>query len=429
MVKLAIALALALTAVDARKLPSMDHQNEMKRRLQESAKHVINGGPRESKLERVNELLETHGGFVTDMITTYRPSLISKWLKKAYDVRALSKAASSERRLSKNDEDPGSDTGACYDTYREEFNCMLESCWCDRALDQSGDRDISTTCDDSSEYASYACDISMLPLDCKIAADDDCIPDECEGTQCDGLQDDWAIRFFTNGTSRVVVSDDVIEDANDECRGWPLNCCGSSDCTEYNDATCETAGTQCAPFMENVWPHEDPPSPAPTWSHCDGYTPSRRWTWQSEFDGYKDDGVEYDDAACSFTAGASASYSDVAAAAGYECSQAYCTSPSDDGGYDCWAGSEGEPCTCSEGEARETGSTLEWEGQTYYDYTCCLSGNNVGEQCGDYTGGELVAVIIFLLFVLCLIGCVVGVCLCICKARGDDVRIEQPPRA
>ena len=417
--KLVVALALALSA-DARKLPSKDHQNEMKRRLQDAAKHVMYGGPRESKLERVNELLETHGGFVTDMITTYRPSLISKWLKKAYDVRALSKAASSERRLSKNDEDPGSDTGACYDTHHEEFNCVVESCWCDRALDQSDSGpDVSSSCDDSSEYASYACDVSMLALDCKIAADTDCIPVECEGMQCEELQDDWAIRYFTNGSSRVIESDDAIEDANDDCRGWPLNCCGSRDCTAYDDETCETAATQCAPFTENVWSH-DSPSPAPTWSACDGNTTSSAWMWHGEFDGYRDDGFNYDAAACTFSTGVSASYSSVAAATNTgRCSQEWCTSPDGNNGEDCWAGSDSEPCTCSQGEARETGETIEYEGDLYYGYTCCTSGNNEGEHCGDYEGG-IVVLIVFLLFVCCFIGCGVGIGVCICKVRGGD---------
>eukprot|EP00964_Phaeocystis_antarctica_P106777 scaffold71579_cov63-Phaeocystis_antarctica.AAC.1 len=43
------------------------------------------------------------------------------------------------------------------------------------------------------------------------------------------------------------------------------------------------------------------------------------------------------------------------------CSQRYCTSPDRYGGTDCWAGSDVEPCTCSRGTARETGSSDTYE--------------------------------------------------------------------
>ena len=35
-----------------------------------------------------------------------------------------------------------------------------------------------------------------------------------------------------------------------------------------------------------------------------------------------------------------------------------CTSPDGKGGTDCWAGSESEPCTCSNGRAKLTGTTM-----------------------------------------------------------------------
>ena len=64
-----------------------------------------------------------------------------------------------------------------------------------------------------------------------------------------------------------------------------------------------------------------------------------------------------------------------------------CTS---DGGdyehHDCWAGSPGEPCTCSQGEARETGATHHDGQHNYYEYTCCTVGSGRsgrGEECGD----------------------------------------------
>ena len=41
-----------------------------------------------------------------------------------------------------------------------------------------------------------------------------------------------------------------------------------------------------------------------------------------------------------------------------ECSDLWCTSPDGTwGGYDCWAGTDVERCTCSRGSARMTGST------------------------------------------------------------------------
>ncbi|CAL6326891.1 unnamed protein product [Bathycoccus prasinos] len=66
------------------------------------------------------------------------------------------------------------------------------------------------------------------------------------------------------------------------------------------------------------------------------------------------------------------------------CNKDWCTSPDAIGGYDCWAGSSVEPCTCSTGKAKETGENTEYMGQTYYEYVCCTDGSGVGEQCGDF---------------------------------------------
>jgi hypothetical protein len=74
------------------------------------------------------------------------------------------------------------------------------------------------------------------------------------------------------------------------------------------------------------------------------------------------------------------------------CSTSYCTSPDGSGGYDCYAGSSVEPCTCSQGTASTTGATTQYQGVTYYEYTCCDSESNsygyesVGKDCGDYNG-------------------------------------------
>ena len=67
------------------------------------------------------------------------------------------------------------------------------------------------------------------------------------------------------------------------------------------------------------------------------------------------------------------------------CSTQWCSSPGGaSGSNDCWAGSTNEPCSCSRGQARPTGQTTNYQGITYYQYTCCVGGSNVGEQCGDY---------------------------------------------
>jgi surface protein len=68
------------------------------------------------------------------------------------------------------------------------------------------------------------------------------------------------------------------------------------------------------------------------------------------------------------------------------CSSTFCTSPNGSGGYDCWAGSRTEPCTCSAGAAKETGESMQHMGQTYYLYTCCTDGSGTGEQCGTFSG-------------------------------------------
>ena len=92
-----------------------------------------------------------------------------------------------------------------------------------------------------------------------------------------------------------------------------------------------------------------------------------------------------------------------------------CTSENGDGGYDCWAGSEHEECTCGNGlEARETGSQLEWDGETYYEYECCQPGTEgtVGEECGDccVDVGAIIGAIIG--------GIVGGICFCVCVGVG-----------
>jgi hypothetical protein len=69
------------------------------------------------------------------------------------------------------------------------------------------------------------------------------------------------------------------------------------------------------------------------------------------------------------------------------CTATACTSPDGAGGFDCWAGSAIEPCTCSSGEARPTGETQWFFGTLYHEYRCCTNASIAGitgEQCGVY---------------------------------------------
>ena len=101
------------------------------------------------------------------------------------------------------------------------------------------------------------------------------------------------------------------------------------------------------------------------------------------------------------------------------CNKDWCTSPDAIGGYDCWAGSSVEPCTCSTGKAKETGESGEYMGQTYYEYVCCTDGSGTGEQCGDFKESDEVnsTIIIIIVFV---IGLGVGICACVrcCQRNG-----------
>ena len=110
-----------------------------------------------------------------------------------------------------------------------------------------------------------------------------------------------------------------------------------------------------------------------------------------------------------------------------ECSDAYCTSPNGIGGYDCWAGSTTEPCSCSSGwSARMTGTTTTSGGVTYYQYSCCSSearGRNTGPECGDYEGDDGAAaaasagIIIIIVVVVVVIGVGIGVTACVMSQK------------
>ena len=261
-------LVLALVATTSSLIvPTEEHQREMKVRLAEASNHVRFGGPKEEMVHRARELVELHNGFVTDMIKEYRPSRMATYAKKVRGLTSLFETEESGegRRLS---------TGPCFNTYGAEWGCVMSSCWCDRAFDdsESGD-DISTSCDDSSEYSAYACDVSMLQTECRIESDTNCI----DG---DATQDDWVINFFTNGSSSSLTGNvDVIQaetgtSDEDACGGngatsWSQMCCEASTC-QYSDATCATGPYVCGTFNENAW-DVDGPSFAPTYSTCADY--------------------------------------------------------------------------------------------------------------------------------------------------------------
>jgi len=100
------------------------------------------------------------------------------------------------------------------------------------------------------------------------------------------------------------------------------------------------------------------------------------------------------------------------------CSPSRCTSSDGYGGHDCWAGNNGDECTCSEGDARETGKSVRYLGDTYYQYTCCTTGGdrNQGNKCGDIydpSTGTIAAVFVITgLLIACLVGGIILCCFC-----------------
>lgn len=102
------------------------------------------------------------------------------------------------------------------------------------------------------------------------------------------------------------------------------------------------------------------------------------------------------------------------------CSMEFCSSPGIGDENDCWAGAAFEPCTCSTGSARMTGATLDYEGTTYHEYTCCPDGSGIdtqGEICGDYIRHWVVGVI-FGAIVCIAICCGIGCCFVGCRPGG-----------
>ena len=76
----------------------------------------------------------------------------------------------------------------------------------------------------------------------------------------------------------------------------------------------------------------------------------------------------------------------------YGCSSSACSSPDGQGGSDCYAGPFDEACSCSSGAAYPVG-TMEWEGQTYTQYTCCTAESGLptqGSACDFSKKGETV---------------------------------------
>lgn len=72
-----------------------------------------------------------------------------------------------------------------------------------------------------------------------------------------------------------------------------------------------------------------------------------------------------------------------------------------------------EECTCLKGTARETGSKLYWANAYYYSYTCCTSGENIGNECGDIKEDKKKATIFWITVLSIAFGLV---CLCVSVA-------------
>lgn len=115
------------------------------------------------------------------------------------------------------------------------------------------------------------------------------------------------------------------------------------------------------------------------------------------------------------------------------CSDSWCTSA----GGDCWAGSSDEPCTCRRGKARTSGEETWFMGRKYYKYSCCESGWNGGEQCGDYgheyddgDGASAIWLIIILILIIGggLGGLLIGVVCCYAQGSCCFTGRNQPPQ-
>ena len=144
------------------------------------------------------------------------------------------------------------------------------------------------------------------------------------------------------------------------------------------------------------------------------------WTFQGGcYCPMQSDGIGFCSSGADFISGSGQLYkfSDGYVSSIADCSSSYCTSTDGSAyGTDCWAGSSSESCSCSLGEARETGRVHESLGTNIYEYTCCSSGDNEGEECGDCcTSDSAVASAMILigagvggfLFLLCC-GCIIG---------------------
>ena len=102
-------------------------------------------------------------------------------------------------------------------------------------------------------------------------------------------------------------------------------------------------------------------------------------------------------------------YGDYESSGGY-CSQEWCTSPNGDGGHDCWAGTESEACTCSQGKAK----VVYDDGGEYVQYTCCTDGSGTGEECNDCCTdtGLIILIIVLSIVGFALFATCVGIAIC-----------------
>ena len=104
------------------------------------------------------------------------------------------------------------------------------------------------------------------------------------------------------------------------------------------------------------------------------------------------------------------------------CSDDWCESPNGNGGHDCYAGAWNEPCHCTNGGAKLSGETVEYKGNTYYKYTCCTGGSNVGYECGDYSDGHFYGVVVGVPIAIFVFLCLVCVWCCTYYRKGSNYR-------
>lgn len=109
------------------------------------------------------------------------------------------------------------------------------------------------------------------------------------------------------------------------------------------------------------------------------------------------------------------------------CDETWCSSPTGGETRDCWAGGDGERCTCTRGSARETGAVTDVWGIKYYHYTCCIGGENQGETCGDVAEYLRVQQLMIVIISVCIAASVLGCIACLLAVWWHNRRASPSP--